>query len=65
MRENKIDPKKYYPKGYHPDLFEEWPVKSDLVVPLDTLPNSLKESKGAAWRQKQKNQKILNEQSKP
>jgi len=28
------------------------------------LPESLRESMGAAWRQKQKNQKILDEQNK-
>jgi hypothetical protein len=49
---------------HHPRLLEEWPVKSDLVVPLDSLPDSLKESMGDAWRQKQKNQKILDEQKK-
>ena len=59
VREQQIDPKLYYPEGYHPHLLEEWPVKSDLVVPLDTLPESLKGSMGEAWRLKQKNLKIL------
>ena len=41
--------------GYHPVLLEEWPVKSDLVVPLDILPENLKNGMGAEWRLKQKN----------
>ncbi len=64
VREQQIDPKLYYPQGYHPHLLEEWPVKGDLVVPMEALPENLKESMGAAWRQKQKNQKILDEQNK-
>ena len=64
VREQQIDPKLYYPEGYHPHLLEEWPVKSDLVVPLDTLPESLKGSMGEAWRLKQENLKMLEEQNK-
>ena len=63
VREQQIDPELYYPEGYHPHLLEEWPVKSDLVVPLDTLPENLKGSMGEAWRQKQKNLKVLEEKS--
>jgi ribonuclease BN (tRNA processing enzyme) len=59
VREQQIDPKKYYPKGYHPELLEDWPVDTDLVVPMDQLPPNLKSSMGAAWRQKQKNLEIL------
>ena len=64
VREQQIDPKKYYPEGYMPELLEEWPVDSDLVVPVENLPEELLESMGAAWRLKQKNQKILEEQNK-
>ena len=64
VREQQIDPIKYYPKGYMPHLLEEWPVADDLVVPMESLPPNLKESMGGAWRHKQKNQKILEEQSK-
>ena len=64
VREQQIDPKKYNPKGRHPHLLEEWPVKSDLVVPLDALPENLKANMSAAWRQKQKNLKAIEEQSK-
>jgi len=64
VTEQQIDPKQYYPKGYHPELLEDWPVEGDLVVPIDSLPDSLKESMGAAWRLRLKNQKILEEQNK-
>ena len=62
IRESEIDPKKYYPEGYHPELLTEWPVDSDLVVPLDQLPENLKDSMGAAWRLRVQNQKVLQEQ---
>jgi len=63
VRDQQIDPAEYYPKGYYPELLEDWPVEGDLVVPLEDLPENLRESMGAAWRQKEKNQKILDEQS--
>jgi len=62
VREQQIDPKEYYPADYHPELLEEWPVDSDLVVPVDSLPENLKDSMGAHWRYKQKNMKLLEEQ---
>jgi len=64
VREQQIDPKKYYPEGYMPHLLEEWPVEGDLVAPLDALPDNLKQSMSGEWKLKQKNQKILEEQSK-
>ena len=64
VREQQIDPKKYYPEGYMPELLEEWPVKGDLVAPIDSLPANLRESMGGQWRLKNKNQKILDEQAK-
>ena len=45
-----------------PHLLEDWPVEGDLVVPMDQLPDNLKQSMGAQWRLKKKNQKILEEQ---
>jgi len=62
VREQQIDPKLFYPEGYHPHLLEDWPVEGDLVVPLEVLPDNLKDSMGEAWRHKQKNMKILEEQ---
>jgi len=62
IRDQQVDPEKYYPAGYHPHLLEEWPVEGDLVVPMEDLPDRLRDSMGAAWRLKQKNLKILEEQ---
>ena len=55
VREQQIDPSEFYPEGYHPELLEEWPVKTDLVIPLDQLPDNLKENMGAEWRLREKN----------
>ena len=62
VRDQQIDPAEYYPVGYHPELLEHWPVEGDLVVPLDDLPENLKQSMGQAWRLRLKNQKALEEQ---
>jgi len=64
VREQQIDPQKYYPSGYMPHLLEDWPVEGDLVVPMDQLPDNLKKSMGAHWRLKKKNQKVLEEKVK-
>jgi len=64
IRDQQLDPDLYYPKGYKPELLEEWPVDSDLVVPVDQLPPSLLNSMGDRWRQKVENNKILDEQAK-
>lgn len=61
VREQEIDPKKYYPADYHPQLLQEWPVKSDLVAPLEAMPENLQKSMGEHWRYKQKNMKALEE----
>ena len=62
IRDQQLDPDVYYPEGYKPELMEEWPVDSDLVVPVENLPESLKNSMGDRWETKQKNQAILDEQ---
>jgi hypothetical protein len=62
VRDQQIDPDRYYSEGYHPELLEDWPVEGDLVVPVDQLPDSLKDSMGAEWRLREKNRKILREQ---
>ncbi len=64
VREQQIDPEKYYPKDYHPVLLEDWPVDSDLVVPVEALPDKLRKSMGAHWRLQQKNRKELEERDK-
>jgi hypothetical protein len=38
-------------------------VEGDLVVPMEAMPDKLRDSMGGAWRQKQKNQQILEGQS--
>jgi hypothetical protein len=62
VREQQIDPKEYYPEGYHPELLEHWPVEGDLVVPVDALPENLRENMGAEWRLREKNRKALESQ---
>jgi len=42
IRDAEIDPKKYYPKGYHPELMEHWPVDKPLYIPEDKIPDSMK-----------------------
>ena len=61
VREQQIEPDEYYPEGYHPERLEDWPVDGDLVVPLEVLPDNLKDSMGAEWRLKKKNRKALEE----
>ncbi|MCE2572887.1 guanitoxin biosynthesis MBL fold metallo-hydrolase GntH [Motilimonas eburnea] len=61
IREQQVDPDKYYPSGYKPELLEDWPVKKDLVVPYENLPENLKQSMGGHWELKNKNQKALDE----
>lgn len=46
IRDLEIDESLYYPEGYHPELLKEWPVDKDLVVPVEALPDSLKEGMG-------------------
>ncbi len=55
VREQEIPTKKYYPKGFHPELLQTWPVEGDLVVPMDQLPENLKESMGQEWRLRERN----------
>lgn len=62
VREQQIDPAKYYPEGYHPELLEEWPVAGDLVIPVEQLPENLSRSMGEAWRLRQKNREVLEKQ---
>ena len=64
VREQEIDPEEYYPEGYHPELLEDWPVEGDLVVPVEAMPENLRDSMGDRWRNTKKNQKALEEQKK-
>ncbi len=40
------------------------PVEGDPVIPLEIAPKDLTDGMGAEWRLKQKNRKVLEEQSK-
>lgn len=64
VREQQIDPDDYYPKGYKPELLEEWPVDSELVVPVENLPPNLRQSMGGHWELTNKNRKAMEEQNK-
>jgi ribonuclease BN (tRNA processing enzyme) len=64
IRDQQLDPDLYYPEGYKPELLEEWPVDSDLVVPLEAVPESLLQSMGDRWRQKVRNLGILEEEAR-
>ena len=59
IRDQEIDPDLYYPEAYRPELLTEWPVDSDVVVPLEMMPENLRNSMGAAWRAREANRKAL------
>ncbi len=59
IREKQVDPDLYYPKDYHPELLENWPVETDLIVPVENLPENLRKNMGAHWEYSKRNQKIL------
>ena len=61
VREQEIDPADYYPEGYYPMLLEEWPVDSDLVVNLESLPPALQKNMGENWRDRKAYQKHISE----
>lgn len=50
IRDLEVDPNKYYPEGYHPQLLTEWPIKGDLVVPAEQAPESMKKGMGERAR---------------
>ncbi|WP_105103353.1 hypothetical protein [Microbulbifer pacificus] len=54
MRDKEINPDLKYPKGFKPELLQEWPADSTLVAPVDALPANLKASMGAHWELTQK-----------
>jgi len=61
VRDKEIPPGNYYPDGYHPDLLTEWPADGDLVVPVESLPDSLLQSMGESWRDRQAYRKHISE----
>ena len=50
IRDLEVEPKEYYPEGYHPQLLTEWPIESDLVIPTEQVPDSMKQGMGEAAR---------------
>lgn len=56
-----IPPEEYYPENYHPELLTEWPVDSDLVVPLEMMPPAMVAGMGQAWRERQAYKKHISE----
>lgn len=58
IREKQIDPRLYYPEGYHPELLEDWPIEGVLVVPIGDLPENLRVNMGAQWEYKRRMQKL-------
>ncbi|MGA7459716.1 MAG: hypothetical protein WBW69_05795, partial [Candidatus Korobacteraceae bacterium] len=60
---HEIDPNLYYPKDYHPQLLPVWPVSTDLVVPVQTMPPAMLNSMGEAWRQKEANLEVLKKEA--
>ncbi|WP_299589193.1 guanitoxin biosynthesis MBL fold metallo-hydrolase GntH [uncultured Microbulbifer sp.] len=48
IRDLEVNPDLYYPKGYKPELLTEWPVDSDLVLPTEEVPESMRKGMGQA-----------------
>ena len=65
VRDQEIDPKEYYPVGYHPQLLPEWPVDADLVVPLEAMPAPMVEGMGEAWQKRQAYKKHVSSLAAP
>lgn len=63
VRNQEIDPRDYYPRRYYPELLQEWPVDSDLVIPVEALPDKLKQTMGEAHRKKAENLEKLREEA--
>ena len=51
IRDLEVNPDEYYPKGYKPQLLPEWPIKGDLVVPAEQMPESVKRGMGEKARE--------------
>ena len=41
IRDAEIPPSEYYPKGYQPDLLQDWPTTKPLFIPKDKVPPGL------------------------
>ena len=54
IRDLETDTKLYYPKGYHPVMMFEWPIKGDLVISAKDIPEAMKAGMGEAARDRAK-----------
>lgn len=61
VRNIEIPPEEYYPDGYHRELLTEWPVESDLVIPLEDMPPAMLQGMGENWRDRQAYKKHISE----
>lgn len=52
IRDLEIDEVLYYPEGYKPELMKHWPIDSDLVIPAEQLPETMRQGMGEAQRDK-------------
>ena len=34
LRDLEVSPEEYFPEGYHPELFLEWPMKEVITMPM-------------------------------
>ena len=41
IRDAEIPPDSYYPKGYKPELLEDWPTEKQVFIPMDKVPPGL------------------------
>ena len=41
IRDAEIPPDDYYPKGYKPDLMQDWPTDKPVFIPADKVPPGL------------------------
>jgi hypothetical protein len=42
IRDREIDPARYYPEGYHPQLMTEWPTDKAIFIPDSLVPPSMR-----------------------
>jgi len=61
VRAMEIPPDDYYPDDYTPELLTEWPVDSDLVIPLEAMPPEMRQGMGENWRDAQAYKKHISE----
>jgi ribonuclease Z len=61
IRDQEIPLEEYHSEGYQPSMFREWPVESDIVIPMEAVPPQMVAGMGAAWREKRAYKKHIGE----